>query len=128
LEDKMNITTKISAAVAVAAISAAFIGFSSSANAAASLRETCHGSTRNAVERCCESWVRRNGKPMWMLVDAHAGCHNATSCRGGGKSTLPGIAYVKMPKCYIDQTPPDIKGSPNNPPPPTRGGLTNGFN
>jgi len=124
----MNISTKISAALTVAALSAAFMGYSTSANAATSLRDSCHGSTHNAVERCCESWVRRNGKPMWMLVDANAGCHNAASCRGGGKSTLPGIAYVKMPKCFIEQNPPEIKSGPNTPPPQTRGGLTNGIN
>ncbi len=45
----MNISTKISAALAVAAISAAFMGYSTSANAAGSLLQTCKGSTRGAV-------------------------------------------------------------------------------
>ncbi len=117
----MNISTKISAALAVAAISAAFMGYSNTASAA-SLRDTCHGTTRSAVEDCCNTWVRRNGTPMWMISE-HGGCHAAAACSGGGGSNLPGIAAnFRRQKCYIDQTPPDTKSGPLNTPASPGGG------
>lgn len=100
----MNITTKISAALAVAALSAAFMGYSTTANAAGkSLRETCFGKSRAAVENCCDTWVRRNGKPVWMMGPGES-CRSSATCNsgGGGSSGIKAIAYVKKPICYLE--------------------------
>jgi len=101
----MNITSKISAALAVAAISAAFMGYSTSANAGGnSLRETCVGNSHTAVEQCCNTWVRRHGRPMWM-VDNNGSCSSAAACSSGGGPNygVKTLALVKKPRCYIDE-------------------------
>ena len=100
----MNISTKISAALAVAALSAAFMGYSTSANAGGnSLREACVGNSRTAVEQCCNTWVRRHGRPMWM-VENNGSCGSAAACSSGGgpNNGVKTLALVKKPKCYID--------------------------
>lgn len=117
MEIKMNISTKISAALAVAAISAAFMGYSGSANAAGQLRDSCFGKTRGAVENCCQKWVRTHGKPQWML-SSRDGCAAAAVCSSGG-SNYPAIAYVQKPNCFIEQTLPEEKEG-KGPPPSSR--------
>jgi hypothetical protein len=119
----MNISTKISAALAVAALSAAFMGFSTNANAG-SLRDTCSGTTLTSVRNCCNTWVRQHGKPMWML-DNRGSCSSAAACSGGHGSVGEIAAVAKIitkRRCYIDQVVLLDKSSPNNPPPKgTRG-------
>ncbi len=119
----MNISTKISAALAVAAISAAFMGYSTSANAAGSMLSNCQANSRGAVVKCCESWIKKNGRPFWMS-NANS-CGTSVSCSGGsGGTNLPtiAVAYVKKPKCFLESTPPE-NGSHDSPTPPsTRGG------
>jgi hypothetical protein len=83
------------------------MGYSTTANAAGmSLRETCVGRSISAVESCCDTWVRRNGKPMWMM--GTGGCRSSAACSAGGGagSGIYAIAYVKKPICYLDNTPP----------------------
>ena len=122
----MNISTKISAALAVAALSAAFMGFSTNANAG-SLRDTCSGTTLSSVRNCCNTWVRQHGKPMWML-DNRGSCSSAAACSGGRGGGVVGIAsiakIVTQRRCYIDQVVLLDKSSPNNPP-PQKGRLAN---
>ena len=107
----MNINTKISTALAVAAISAAFMGYSTSANAAGSLRDTCTGKTRNAVVRCCNTWVGQHGRPIWM---GEGGCRAAAACSSGGKSiNIGAVAYVQKAKCFLEEVPPSTYSSDN---------------
>jgi hypothetical protein len=111
----MNISTKISAALAVATLSAAFMGFSTNANAG-SLRDTCSGTTLSSVRNCCNTWVRQHGKPMWML-DNRGSCSSAAVCTGGSVGEIGAVAkIVTKRRCYIDQAVPLGKSSPNNPP------------
>jgi hypothetical protein len=124
LEDNMNISTKISAALAVAALSAAVMGFSTNANAA-SLSDTCSGTTLSSVRNCCNTWVRQHGKPMWMM-DNRGSCSSAAACSGGrGGGEIKAIAkIVTHRRCYIDQVVLIDKSSPNHPP-PQRGRVAN---
>ncbi len=104
----MNTTAKISAALAAAAISAAFMGYSTSANAASSSLDKCRGSSHSIVAQCCQTWVKQNGKPQWMRGN-NLSCTTAVVCQtnwSGGTAT-----------CQIDYTPPGNGG--HNPPPPT---------
>lgn len=122
----MNISTKISAALAVAALSAAFMGFSGNANAG-SLRDTCSGTTLSSVRNCCNTWVRQHGKPMWML-DNRGSCSSAAACTGGRGSVGEIAAVAKIVthrRCYIDQVVILEKSSPNTPPPQKQGRVAN---
>ncbi len=113
----MNISTKASAVLAIAAISAAFISYSTSANAS-SLRDSCSGNSLSAVRTCCNTWVRQHGKPMWML-DNGGSCSTAVVCSGGSNGQLKTLtAFVTNPRCYIEQTQPENKSSKT---PPRRG-------
>lgn len=109
----MNIRTKISAALAVAAISAAFMGYSTSANAA-SLMQQCQASTRAAVISCCQTWVNKHGKPIWM--GGGASCSSSTVCRGSSGQVKTLIAFVTTPRCRLQTTPPDVKPGGDAPP------------
>lgn len=110
----MNITTKISAALAVAAISAAFMGYSTSANAG-SLRDTCMRKTHTAVESCCHTWIRSHGTPMWMM-GANCSSASVSACRGGGRG-LRANASVAPLLCYDQQVTLEDKGGSDHTPP-----------
>jgi hypothetical protein len=110
----MNSRFKISAALAAATLAAAAMGYATSANASSSLRSTCVGTNIHAVVRCCDTWVRRNGKPNWMLQSGQ-NCRSAATCISGNTTYgVSMIAFVSKPKCYIDDTPP-LNGSHDTP-------------
>ncbi|MEO6607218.1 MAG: hypothetical protein ABIN69_01965 [Aestuariivirga sp.] len=113
----MNISTKISAALAVAALSVAFMGFSTSANAAGSLLQTCKGSSRGAVISCCQAWVNKHGRPIWM--GDTGSCSSSVACGRTTPAAVVKIAFVKQPDCYLQSTPPESKSG--NPPKELRG-------
>jgi hypothetical protein len=74
----MNSKTIIAATFAIAGLA---IAVSSPARADGSMLEKCHfGSSRALVEKCCTTWIRDNGKPLWM-IEANVACHDAVSCR-----------------------------------------------
>ncbi len=108
----MNISTKISAALAIAAVSAAFMGFSSSGNAA-SLRDTCMAKHRTALDSCCHTWIRTHGTPMWMQ-GGNCSSASVSACRGGGLRATTRVAPLL---CYDQQiTIADKGGSDHTPP------------
>ena len=115
----MNNSTKISAALAVAAVSAAFMGYSSSANAA-SLRDTCKAKTHAAVESCCHTWIRSHGTPMWMM-GGNCSSASVSTCRGGGGGVIAAARVAPM-LCYDQQITIADKGGSDHTP-PGRGGA-----
>lgn len=110
----MHITKKISAALAIATISAAFTGYSTSADAAGSLRESCTRNSRSAVASCCNAWVRSHGKPIWMTD--RGSCSTAAVCSTSPLPARTSGALAKKPQCYIQPNQPEGKSSYNPPP------------
>ena len=113
----MNISTKISAALAVAALSAAFMGYSSNANAA-NLRDTCMAKTRTAVDSCCHTWIRSHGTPLWMQ-GGNCSSASVSACRGGGGLTLKAARVAPM-LCYNQTV--TLLDETHDHTPPSRGG------
>jgi prephenate dehydratase len=118
-ENAMTNVSKVSLAIAAAAVSVGFaISFSSPAKAAGSMLEKCQpGSSRAIVERCCATWVRKNGRPLWM-VEAVASCSDAVACKVGKKNGGPVAALAvatKKTKCRINILHNNGQGSNNNP-------------
>ena len=138
----MNTTMKISAALAAAAVSAAVMGYSTSANAAPSSLERCVGSSRAVIENCCQTWVKRKGKPLWM-TDHAMSCNSlpvtcqTSSLQEPARGPIQLAAFQPSPKkpqyiyvCQFDLSPPSTGGhndsnTPSVPPPgkPLRGQL-----
>jgi hypothetical protein len=115
----MTNTSKFSIAVAAAALSVGFaISLSSPANAAGSMLEKCQpGSSRAVVERCCATWIRENGRPLWM-VEAVASCGDAVSCKVGKRGSGPVgtiSAVAVRTKCWINIIHTNGQGSGNKP-------------
>lgn len=109
----MNVTTKISAALAVAALSAAFMGYSASANAA-SLRDTCRAKTRTALDSCCHTWIRAHGTPLWM-TGGNCDSASVSVCKKGGHELKAARGAPLL--CYDQTTTPfDIGGGDHTPP------------
>ena len=97
------------------AIAALGIGLATSApaRAASGLLDQCHfNNSRQVLERCCDTWIRQKGKPMWF--NSESSCHSVVACSARGQwSVISAVAYV--PKCRIEIPPFDGGGS--KPPP-----------
>ena len=71
---------------------------------------SCRGTTKAQVQNCCDTVVRKHGKPQWMRLSGK-NCASAVSCKGG--STI-GVAAVASKVCTIQ---PSYNGKDN-----TKGG------
>lgn len=89
---------KFTAAAAFGA-AALFSMLSFGSTAQASSVTSCHGTTANKVVGCCEQLVKKNGRPLWMIMSSTS-CKEAAVCRGGHVG-LAAIAAVAPRRCYI---------------------------
>ena len=98
MDKKITFTTVIIAAIGLG------LAASTPAKAASSLLDKCQASSsRQNVEKCCNTWIRQNGRPMWLSRDFS--CGNVVSCSPGRLSrSVTAVAYV--PKCRIDMPQP----------------------
>ena len=97
------------------AIAALGVGLATSAPARAGLLDQCQiNNSRQALEKCCSTWISQMGKPMWFTSEST--CGSVVACRAGrGEVRLLAAAYV--PKCRIEipfiggegSTPPTVK-------------------
>ena len=98
------------------AIAALGIGLATSApaRAASGLLDKCQfNNGRQVVEKCCDTWIRQKGKPMWFTSESN--CHSVVGCSLRGQwSGISAVAYV--PKCRIEipfdggrSTPPPVR-------------------
>ena len=64
--------------VATAAVGAVLL-VSAPAKAQSTMRVTCHGSSKQKVERCCDTWVKQNGRPF-TLFGSRSSCGGVVVC------------------------------------------------
>jgi hypothetical protein len=84
-ENAMTNVSKVSLAIAAAAVSVGF-AISPSSPARADMLDKCQqGSSRAKVEGCCETYVRKHGEPIWFQERASSSCSNAVACYYDGK-------------------------------------------
>ena len=94
------------------AIAALGIGLATSApaRAASGLLDKCHfNNNRQIVEKCCDTWTRQRGKPMWFNSDSS--CSSVVAC-SVGRGTIGNVAATQaavakaafVPKCEIVTT------------------------
>jgi Chaperone of endosialidase len=102
-EDAMNIISKTTFIFVSAAFSiCATVSFVTPARAANSMLEKCQkGSSRARVEGCCNSYVRENGKPLWMQ-EVSSSCSQVVQCWKNSDG---------FPECYIHIPPNNNQGS-----------------
>ena len=104
------------------AIAALGIGLATSApaRAASGLLDKCHfNNNRQIVEKCCDTWTRQRGKPMWFNSDSSCSSVVACSVRRGPIGIV-GVAVAKaayVPKCGIVMPLPSGGGSSGGTPP-----------
>ena len=93
MNNKLTLTTLAIAAIGIG------IATSAPARAATGLLDKCHlNSNRQTVEKCCDTWTRQRGKPMWFNSDSS--CSSVVACSAGrGRIGIVAVAY--MPKCEI---------------------------
>ncbi|MDE2385429.1 MAG: hypothetical protein KGO53_12505 [Alphaproteobacteria bacterium] len=120
-----KLTVTIAAAGAALAVAAAL---SAPASADGSLANKCVGNSKGEVLSCCKTWVKRNGKPLWMM-QSNSSCETAVVCRArppvvrlapAADTASPMDVAIALPRCFIDQQGPGTKGG-NTLQPPKRG-------
>jgi hypothetical protein len=98
----MKNSSKLTFVLATAALLlGAAASFASTSNAANSMLEKCQpGSSRAVVEGCCSTWIRKHGRPLWML-EANTSCSASVVCVAK-KNSVAAVAYIAAkPKCQI---------------------------
>ncbi len=101
----------------VVLISAAFcfavgMGISSSARASTSLLATCQkAGSRDFVNTCCQMFIRKHGKPLWMQ-ETGSNCGEAITC-------TQKVAGAKLCRLRIPDDNRQHSTAPPPPPPPT---------
>ena len=76
----MNGLLKMTGILAVAtAVVGTVLLVSSPAKAQSTMRVTCHGSSKQKVERCCDTWVKQNGRSFW-LFESRSSCGGIVVC------------------------------------------------
>ena len=106
MNNKLTLTTLAIAALGIG------IAASAPARAASGLLDKCHiNNNRQVVEKCCNTWTRQRGKPMWFNSDSSCSSVVACSVRRGpigivavGQVAIVGAAAMKaayVPKCGI---------------------------
>jgi hypothetical protein len=101
------------AAAAIAVV--AGIAFTSSSASAATYDNLnkCHFATKEKVIKCCETIIRKKGRPLWFR-ETSSNCSTVVVCR---RSTA--ITHVAKPRCYVQRKFPESKSvtAPVNTPP-----------
>jgi hypothetical protein len=118
---KMNIisTRNVIAAATVAVIAGlAFTAPTASAATYDNLNK-CHFATKERVIKCCETIIRKKGKPWWF-VETNSNCNTAAVCRR--KVT---VTHVSKPRCYVQVKFPEAKGAKPELAPPAGGQPNN---
>ncbi len=107
-------TIAVAAVVAFGAI--AFSSLSANASATGDLR-LCHANSKQKFVKCCETVIRREGKPLWF-VENNSSCQTIVACK---KSNAP-ISFVAVNpyRCNLSIPQPGGQGGQNNPPPKGR--------
>ena len=77
----MSHTSKFSFLIAAAAISVGVSLSLASPAKASSLADQCSASiNRNIAMRCCTTWIKNHGKPIWM-EQSGGSCNEAVACQ-----------------------------------------------
>jgi hypothetical protein len=111
----MTNTSKLTIAFAAAAFSiGAALSFASPASAASSMLEKCQPrSSRAIVEGCCNTWIRKHGRPLWMM-EANTSCSASVVCVAK-KNPVAAVAFIAAkPKCQIVIEDTNNQGSDNS--------------
>ena len=108
MNNKLTLTALTVAAIGIG------LATSAPARAASGLLDQCHfNNSRQVLEKCCNTWVRQRGKPMWF--DTGSSCSSVVACsRRGQWAGISAVAYA--PKCRIEipfdggsSTPPSLR-------------------
>ena len=109
--------------VATAVVGAVLIA-SAPTKAQSTMRVTCHGTSKQKVEHCCDAWIKQNGRPF-LLFGSRSSCGGVVACAAAApKLKTLTSAIVIPPKKIIDckiKAPADFSDGGNhsshNPPP-----------
>lgn len=111
-------TVTLAAVVALGAL--AFSSFSANASTTNDLR-LCHANSKQKFVKCCETVVRREGKPLWF-VENNSSCQSIVVCKAPQSKAPVSFVAAQPYRCNLSIPQPGGQGGQNQ---PNRGNYTN---